>query len=223
MRYLAMVSLVVCVLVMCGCGNREAARAAEQARQADAAVARDMVLALSQALDFEKMTERIKVWIKLIQQAERSSGVAVVALSPDEPVEVKTSEAQAIQDPDWFVGEAQKQVGRAEQEIEENRKWRSAAQVVGTWAAALAAGNPWVTALTGGGGIAALIATALGVAKSISSRGKALVESVRTGDELAAATTPEEVSAVKKAAAKRQTENGTRPLIAKALQEQKGI
>lgn len=216
MRYLSVVVLGF-VLVLCGCGTREAAKAAEQARQADAAAARDMVLALTQALDIEKMTERVKVWIKLVQQAERSSAVAVAALSPDQPVQVNTSEEQAIREPDSFIAAAQKQVGRAEQEIEENQKWRGAAQVIGTWAAALAAGNPWVTMLTGGGGLAALIASALGAAKAIGTRTKALQDAVRTGDELAEAKTPEEITAVKQAAAKRQAANGTKTLIDKAL------
>lgn len=223
---------VVCILVGCG-QQREAAKAAEQGRQASEAVAKDLVAAFKDAaLTLEGWKARAGTWLKLTVQAEASTAVAVKALSPDGPPQVTTSPDMAIQEPDRFCAEAQRQIGRAEQEIENNQRMALLAKWLGTYAASLVGGDLVTGLLTGVGGLSGAGALVLGAWKAVAAfrrRGeeiatteKALVEAVRTGDELAAAEDDTAVKQVKKAAAMRQAQAGTKAKIEKALKTIKG-
>jgi hypothetical protein len=217
-RLLTIVALAL--LLLTGCGQREAAKSAEQARQADAAVAGDLIKALSESLDIDGWKARARVWLDLVQQSERSTAVVVAALSPEGPPRVTTTEQGAISNPAQFIAEAQKQVGRTEAENADRAAWQGIAGMLATYAGALASGNLYsviLTAISGAGGAGAIILGAMKTLGALRKRDDALVDAVKTGDLLAEAKTPEEIQTVKDTAAIRQQINGTKPLIEKAL------
>lgn len=213
--------LVLLVLVAGCASHREAAKATVMAQQAQVAVARDMALALAGTLDVAAWRERVRIWRQLVVIAEQASGTAVQALAPDGPPQVPTTEAKAIETPEVFIGEVQRQIGRAESENQSNARWQAVAQVFGTWAAA-AAGGDWLTTLLTGGGVGGLLLGVAGKAwMAMRKRDQALVEVVRTSNELEQAETPEAAEQIKKRAEKRQRAAGNHTLVAKALVQAK--
>ena len=225
MKPLQIILLIIASLALLGCGQREAAKAAEQARQADAAVAADLIKALSESLEIETWKARASAWLLLVQQSERSNAVVVAALSPEGPPRVNTSEQMALANPSQFISEAQKQVGRVESENAENEAWRGIPAILATYAGALSNGNLMsviLTAVSGAGGAGAIILGAIKTIGALRKREEAIADAVKTGDELAGAITPEEIASVKESAAERQRINGTKHLIERAISKKAG-